>query len=166
MQDSNQFNNIFRQIQNGHIKRSSAKEEGKAEETPFSGATEKWKVSDIPPFPQSSDPSEWEGYVSYLHQLLFAYMLGSVDVLSAKEYDWACKKNPYDPNHTFVHEADYIHKDKVRDCYIVGERQFIQSRLHHTEFAREVTNNIYMAHQHLARAYEDEAFGLEEGEPI
>ena len=167
MQNSNQFNNIFRQIQNGYIRRSSSEEEASSPtSSPFLDPPEKWKVSDIPPFPQSSDTSEWEGYVSYLHQLLFAYMLGSVEVLSAKEYDWVCKNNPYDPNHTLIHEADYFHKDKPRKCYIVGVRPNIQKRLHHTEFAREVTNNIYIAHQHLARAYEDEAFGLEEGEPI
>ena len=166
MQDSNQFNNIFRQIQNGHIKRSSSEEESEDPRSPFSGATEKWKVSDIPELPRSSDPFEWEGYVSYLHQLLFAYMLGSVDVFSAEEWDWACKNRIYEADHTLAHEATYVHEEEARNCYIVGERQFMQERLHNTEFGKALTNSIYIAHQHLTRTYEDEAFGLEEGEPI
>ena len=165
MQDSNQFNNIFRQIQNGYIRRSSSEEESK-DARPFSDAPEKWKVSNIPEPPQSSDPSEWEGYVSYLHQVLFAYMLGSVDVFSAEEWACDCKNHIYEPDHTLAHKANYVHEEETRDCYIVGERQFMQERLHNTEFARTLTNNIYIAHQYLTRAYEDEAFGLEEGEPI
>ena len=168
MQDSNQFNNIFRQIQNGHFKRSSSEEEGKAEEAPFSGTPEKWKESDIPPYPQSNDPDVWDGYVDYLYQLLFAYMLGSVDVFSAKEWDWACKNHIYEPNHTLAQKAQYVHNEEVRDCYIVGERKLMEERLRVTKFARTITHSIYIANNHIARLNEEEDshFGREEGEPI
>lgn len=167
MQDSNQFNNIFRQIQNGYIRRSSSEEESK-DAPPFSDAPEKWKVSDIPQYPQSNDPDVWDGYVDYLYQLLFAYMLGSVDVFSAKEWDWACKNHIYEPNHTLAHKAQYVHNEEARDCYIVGERKLMEQRLKVPEFARDITHRIYIAHQALARlnAEEDLRFGREEGEPI
>ena len=152
MQDSNQFNNIFRQIQNGHIKRSSAKDEV--------------KVITIPEPPSgNSPPEEWEGYVRNLYQLLYSYMLESVVVYNEEEFDWCCKNRIYDSNNATWKATNYLADNTATPCYVVGEKED-EERLLNTEFGKALTNNIYIAHQHLTRTYEDEAFGLEEGEPI
>jgi hypothetical protein len=153
MQNSNQFNNIFRQIQNGYIRRSSSEE-----------ARGSFFVPDPPP--DSSPPEVWEEYVSDLHTLLFLYMLGSVYALSDEEWKFACKARMHDPKDTFAINADYFDDLKTHNCVLVAEGDSVYERLHNTEFGKALTNNIYVAHQYLTRAYEDEAYALEEGGPI
>lgn len=149
MQNSNQFNNIFRQIQNGYIRRSSSEHPA---------------LPDPPP--DSSPPSAWELYLFDLHMLLFAHMLGSVDVFSRKEWEFASKARMYNPEHTISRLADYRDDLKTDNCVLVAEGESLYDQLHHDEFGKALTNNIYVAHQYLTRAYEDEAYGIEEGGPI
>ena len=148
MQDSNQFNNIFRQIQNGYIRKGSSEHSALPE-----------------PPPDSSPPEVWEKYVSDLHMLLFAYMLGSVDVFSLKEWEFASKARMFS-DHTIYRLADYRDDLKTDNCMLVTEGDSLYDLLHNDEFGKALTNNIYVAHQYLTRAYEDEAYALEEGDSI
>ena len=154
MQNSNQFNNIFRQAQNGHIRRSSPEEE---EEGFF-----------IPEPPSDSSPPEvWEEYVSDLQILLFKHMLNSVEVYSKDEFQRSLKRSASNPrcdiNDVLWTEAN--HTDPGHDCYIVSERPWLRDVLNEG-LGKNLVNNIYVAHQYLTRAYEDEAYALEEGGPI
>ena len=155
MQDSNQINNIFRQIQNGYIKRSSSKES-----PDIVSASGKDKT---PQPPDIDHPDEWEEYTHELYKVLFMKMLEAVSIADFDQI-MSCKETGIlDFDKIFIHNPA-LDKDEAVE-FIVAEEDALMHRMCEPDF-QKIVRNLYSAHLRMHSGYEDEAFGLEEGGSI